>query len=162
LAQIDRELGRWKSAVDLFEVTIPLAQRIGHSDIEIGAMSGAGLCRLELGEVRQARAALSQVTPLIQERIEWFQGRELAETLAIRVDLLDGWPDDALYRFNRALVLAEGADLYNAAWLAVNCADALMGFAPQHVKSSVERYRDRVQDLGYLEIARRCEILLNA
>jgi tetratricopeptide (TPR) repeat protein len=162
MAQIDRELGRWSSAESMFETTILLAQRIRHSDIEIGATSGMGLCRLELGDMRRARAALLHVTDLLEERIEWFQGRELAEVLAIRVDLIDGWPDDALRRFERALVLAEDADLYNAAWLAVNCADALMDFAPKNVRSSVERYRTRVKDLGYLEMARRCETLTNA
>ena len=33
----------------LYDATIPLAQRIGQSDIEIGATAGAGLCFLELG-----------------------------------------------------------------------------------------------------------------
>jgi len=67
---------------------------------------------------------------------------------------------EALSRFDRALTLAEATDMYNAAWLTVWCADALLAFAPDRVKASIERYRDRVRQLGYPEMARRYEALV--
>ena len=51
MAHVERELGLWESAAELYEATIPLAQRIGQADIEIGAIAGAGLCALELGRI---------------------------------------------------------------------------------------------------------------
>ena len=52
MAHVERELGLWESAAELYDATIPLAQRIGQSDIEIGATAGAGVCHLELGRIR--------------------------------------------------------------------------------------------------------------
>ncbi len=70
MAHVERELGLWESAAELYDATIPLAQRIGKSDIEIGAIAGAGLCFLELGRIEQrARrqpnvAAASKARPI--------------------------------------------------------------------------------------------------
>ena len=159
MAHVERELGLWESAAELYDATIPLAQRIGQSDIEIGATAGVGLCQLEIGRMVGARASLTQVENRLTGRPDWFQGRELAEALAIRMDALDGRLDEALGRFDRAVALAEGADMYNAAWLTVTCADALMSYAPDQVKASIDRYRGRVRDLGYPEMTRRYEAL---
>src|SRR6185437_3634698 len=40
MAHVERELGAWDSAIDLYEATLPLAQRVGQSDIEIGSVAG--------------------------------------------------------------------------------------------------------------------------
>jgi tetratricopeptide (TPR) repeat protein len=161
MAHIERELGLWESAAELYDATIPLAQRIAHTDVEIGATAGVGLCQLELGRMTGARAALTQVESRLGDRPDWFQGRELAEALAIRVAAVEGRAPDALSRFDRALSLAEATDMYNAAWLTVACADALMSLSPEQVKASIERYRDRVRKLGYPEMTRRYEALVN-
>ena len=42
MAHVERELGLWESAAELYDATTPLAQRIGQSDIEIGASAGSG------------------------------------------------------------------------------------------------------------------------
>jgi tetratricopeptide (TPR) repeat protein len=162
MAHVERELGLWESAAELYDATIPLAQRIGQSDIEIGATAGAGLCQMELGRFESARGALAQVEVGLTARPDWFQGRELAEALAIRMSALAGDTISALSRFDRALALAEAADMYNAAWLTVACAEALMVFSPHQVKASIERYRERVRALGYPEMTRRYEALVIA
>lgn len=159
MAHVERELGLWESAAELYDATTPLAQRIGQSDIEIGAIAGAGLCHLELGRIDAARAALADVNRRLESRPDWFQGREMAEALGIRLDALDARVDEAVSRFDRAILLAEGADLYNAAWLTAVCAEALYGFAPERVKLSVDRYRSRIGELGYPEMTRRYEAL---
>lgn len=160
MAHVERELGLWDSAAELYDATIPLAQRIGKFDIEIGATAGVGLCHIELGRVESARGALAFVTAKLSGRVEWFQGRELCEAFAIRMDVLDGRIDDALSRFDRAITLAEGVDLHVVAWLTVACAEALMVVAPEQVKASIERYRERVAKLGYPEMTRRYEALV--
>ncbi|MEP6493886.1 MAG: AAA family ATPase [bacterium] len=159
LAHVERELGLWQSAAELYDATTPLAQRIGQSDIEIGAVAGGGLCFLELGRVAEARLALSEVRVRMESRPDWFQGREIAEALAIRIDALDGRGEDALGRFEYAVFLAERADLYSAAWLTTACADALTSFDRERVMASVGRYSVRVKKLGYPEMTRRYDAL---
>lgn len=159
MAHVERELGLWDSAAELYDATIPLAQRIGKFDIEIGATAGVGLCHLELGRIESARAALAFVTSKLAGRQDWFQGRELCEAFAIRMDVLDGRIDDALSRFDRAIALAEGIDLHSVAWLTVACGDTLMTVAPEQVRASIQRYRTRVSELGYPEMTRRYETL---
>jgi len=159
MAHVERELGLWESAGELYDATTPLAQRIGQSDIEIGATAGAGLCALELGRVAPARTALSDVQIRLESRPDWFQGRELAEALAIRLHAFDGNFELAIGHFDRALSLAEAADLYSAAWLTAACAEALMVFDAERVKVTIERYRSRVKELGYPEMTRRYDAL---
>ena len=147
---------------ELYDATIPLAQRIGQSDIEIGATAGAGCACSSLAGMIGARGALTQVEQRLAGRPDWFQGRELADALAIRVAALDGLLENALSRFARAFSLAEAKDMYIAAWLTVACADTLMTFAPEQVRESIERYRGRVRALGYPEMTRRYEALVTS
>ena len=160
MAHVERELGLWESAAELYDATIPLAKRIGQSDIEIGAVAGAGMCFLELGRTHAARNALAEVQARMESRPDWFQGRELAEALAIRIDALDGNFLEAIGRFDRTVALAERADIYSAAWLTATCAEALREFDKEAVNMSIERYRVRVKELGYPEMTRRYEELL--
>jgi tetratricopeptide (TPR) repeat protein len=159
MAHVERELGLWESAAELYDATQPLAQRIGHSDIEIGATAGAGLCFLELGKTKEAQDALRQVLDRMKGREVWFQSREIAEALAIRIAAQEDRPAEALSRFDRAIALAESADMYNAAWLTAICAESLMRIDPERVKVSIRRYRAKVRDLGYPEMTRRYEAL---
>lgn len=159
MAHVERELGLWESASELYEATIPLAQRIGQSDIEIGAVAGAGFCFFELGRLEEARRAMDQVAGAMENRVEWFQGREIGEALAIRLAALDGRQLDALTRFERAVLLAEAADFYNAAWLTAICAEDLSRFDRERVKMSILKYSERVRMLGYPEMTRRYDAL---
>ena len=161
MAHVERELGLWESAAELYDATTPLAQRIGQSDIEIGASAGSGLCLLELGRLNAARGALADVQVRMETRPDWFQGREIAEALAIRIDAADGRFEKALGELEHAVALAEGADLYNAAWLTVACAEALIDFDRDRVRACINRYRDRVIQLGYPEMTRRYEALVS-
>ncbi|HEY7396116.1 MAG TPA: AAA family ATPase [Gemmatimonadaceae bacterium] len=159
MAHVERELGLWDSAAELYEATIPLAQRIGQADIEIGAVAGAGLCSLELGRMEAARDAVRDLQARIGDRQNWFQGRELAEALFVRMLLINGRPIEAFARFTSAAALAESSDFYNAAWLTASCADALFEFDVGAIRSSISRYTERVRELGYGEMTRRYEAL---
>jgi len=159
MAHVERELGLWESALELYDATIPLAQRIGQSDIEIGATAGSGLCFLALERMEGARRAHAEVSQRIASRPDWFQGRELVEALAIRLDAVSGEAGNAIDRFETAVSLAEAADFYNAAWLTAACADTLMPFAPDRIRQYVTGYAERVKGLGYPEMTRRYESL---
>jgi tetratricopeptide (TPR) repeat protein len=160
MAHVERELGLWDSAAELYDATTPLAQRIGQSDIELGAISGAGLCLLEVGRIGDARKALAEVETRMAGRDSWFQGREISEALLIRMAALDDRRSDALSRFDAAVSLAESSDLYNAAWLTVVCADSLMRFDAEHVEVSIRRFSEKVKELGYPEMTRRYDALI--
>src|SRR5207302_10931843 len=121
----ERELGAWESAAELYSTTSPLADRIGQDDVEVGSLAGAGLCFLELGKLDRARAAASESLERLARRPDWFQGRELAEALIIRVAALDGDSELAMSRFESALNNAQSSDVYPAVWLTRTCAPAL-------------------------------------
>jgi len=159
LAHIERECGLWDSAIKLYEATIPLAQRIGKSDIEIGAIAALGICSLELARAGDARAALETIAQRMKDRPHWFQGRELVEALMIRLSALDGDGVGAVERLDAALALAEAVDVYSAAWLAAACADSLSGHQSTRVGSLIGRYATRVKGLGYPEMTRRYDAL---
>ena len=106
-----------------------------------------------------ARIAARDLTARISNRPDWFQGREIAEALFVRMLVIDGRPVEAFTRFTSAVALAESSDVYNAAWLTLVCAEALVGFDRDGVRSSILRYSDRVRKLGYAEMTRRYEAL---
>ena len=159
LAHVERELGAWVPAIELYETTIPLAQRIGQAEIEIGAIAGAGLCAIELGRVDAAQLAVSEVRTRVGDRTDWFQGRELVEALFIRVDAIEGRNVQALTRFATAVSLAEAADVYSAAWLVAVCSDSLAEADQPTVDRFVGEYDARVKKLGYAEMTRRFDVL---
>jgi len=160
MADADRETGSWESAAQLYDATIPLAQRIGQADIEIGAMAGAGLCALELGRLREAEAAASAVAERVRNRAEWFQGREVVEALAIRMEARAGNHTAAFERLSAAVALAETADVYTAAWIIAAVAGGFVGVDGDLLAGFVNRYADRVKKLGYAEMTRRFDELL--
>ena len=162
LAHLERERGEFDSAAELYEVAVSLAQRIGQLDVEAGALGGRGLCLTELGRAPEAADALRAVEARVVERNDWFQGRELIEILGVRVALGEGRVDEAVSRFERAVAVAEGADLYTAAWLTAECATLLRAHAPAVVARTVAFYAERVGALGYHDLTRRYAMLAAA
>ena len=161
MAHVERELRMWDAAAELYEATSPLAQRIGQSDIEIGAFAGIGICFLELGRVDKAQEAVDELKLRMGRRTHWFQNRELVEALFIRMAARQGRQDEALRRYSEAVSLAESSDPYCAAWLIASCADDLIELDRSGgVKSSIRDYSDRVRKLGYAELTRRYDALI--
>ena len=161
LAHLDRERGQLEAATELYEITASLAQRVGHSDVEIGAMAGAGLALLAQGRMDAARLAWAASEERIRQRSDWFQGRELVAALGVHVLAADGDLASAAGQFEQACALAEASDFYAAAWLALHCADTLMAYEPAQMRATLERYRERVKAEGYTELDRRYEETLD-
>jgi diguanylate cyclase (GGDEF)-like protein len=162
LAHLDRDRAEYVSAAELYDVASSLAQRIGHSDVEIGATAGAGLSLLAQGNVAQAREKYSAAEQRVRARKDWFQGRELVEALGVQVRAKDGNADGAVEDFERALAIAEASDIYGAAWLVAACGEALLPVAEGRVRHLIEQYRDKVRELGYGEMYRRLDTILGA
>ena len=160
LAHLDRERGEQQSAAELYDYASTLAQRVGQSDVEIGAMAGAGLSLLVQGKTDAARIAYLTAVDRMRARADWFQGRELVEALTIRMRASDGNLASAVAYYDKVRAMAEENDLYSAVWLTAECADILYEHDPALMHSSVARYADRVKDLGYSGMTKRYAELL--
>jgi diguanylate cyclase (GGDEF)-like protein len=162
MAHGEREQGHWESALELYSTTSSLAERIGHGDMEIGSLAGIGLCYLGLGRLDEAREIAAEIKSRLDRRPEWFQGREVAEALTIRTELLGGHPDSAFDRFERTLLAADLGDAYPAVWLTLNCAADLSRVDSMRARIAVERYAPAAEKLGYPEVTRRFNALLDS
>lgn len=159
MANLDRELKDFSSGAELYEATASLAQRIGHADVEIGAMAGEGICLLDMGKLDAAKVPFAALEHKMGTREGWFQGRELVETLRIRIAAAEGRKQDALQLFDSARGMAEAADLYSAAWLTAACADSLYDFDPEGIRNTMRRYSQEVGALGIIDLTRKYEAL---
>ncbi len=130
LAQLDHERGDLAAAADLYDVAASLAERVGQHDVEVGAISGAGLCRLRLGDRSRAAQQLAKADAISGARGDWFPGRELQDALA--VELLAFGADGAA--IGRCLTdgwrRAHAADPWAANWLLAEVTPTLSLSAP--------------------------------
>ena len=160
LAHLERDRGRSREAADTYELVMALAERIGQAEVQEGARAAFGLIRLENGREEDARRAAERIAPFLATRTDWFQGRELAEALLLRLLLLDQAHDRAVAAFTRALALAHPTDIYGAAWLTAEFGDDLRPFAGDVVQAAIERYATRPEVLGNPKIRDRLTVLL--
>ena len=117
LAHLDRERGDLAAAADLYDVAASLAERVGQHDVEVGAVSGAGLCHLRLGDHARASQALARAEMLIDGHDGWFPGREIHDALAIELLAAHGDGSAVDTRLTEALHRAHAADAWAANWL---------------------------------------------
>ena len=160
LAHLDRERGANDSAAELYDAACAAARAMGQAEIEIGALAGAGLTRLAQARSDVARRLAREVSSRLADRPEWFQGRELAEALAIRLAAADGALSDAVARLDDALERASTFDPYGAVWLAAACADAMLRHDPERARRTVSEYAERSRTLGYTGMVQRYGELL--
>ncbi|HET7187694.1 MAG TPA: diguanylate cyclase, partial [Gemmatimonadaceae bacterium] len=126
LGNLERERGDAAESARIYKETSALAEQLGAEDIAIGALAGAGLAALRLDSTPAAHGALDAAYRIFAGRTDWwFQGREVLESLAIRIDALAGRFDAARERFRIAVERLEPMDVYAAAWLVADCAATL-------------------------------------
>jgi len=122
LASLERERGDAEAALGLYRETAALAEQLGAVDIAIGAHAGAGVAALRLDEVSVARLELRAAEAALGDRTDWwFQGRELLESLAVRLAAHDGQLLAARKRFHIAVARLELMEVYAAAWMVADC-----------------------------------------
>jgi tetratricopeptide (TPR) repeat protein len=156
MAHLARERGDTAASLDLYDAAASLARGVGQTVVETGALAGAGLAWLGLGEVAIAARGLEAANTIIGERQDWwFQGRELVEALAVRLALAAGDRAAAERRFRHALSQAERHDLYGAAWLVAECAAPLEAQGVEEVRNAVAQYAPQAQTLGYAPLSAR-------
>jgi diguanylate cyclase (GGDEF)-like protein len=130
LAHLDRERGDLAAAADLYDVAASLAERVGQHDVEVGAVSGAGLCRLRLGERTKAQQGLAKAEALVAGRDAWFPGRELQDALAVELLAAIGDGSAVAARLTEAWHRAQAADTWAANWLLIELTPTLELLAP--------------------------------
>ena len=146
LGHLAREMGDLRRASDTFELTVELADRIGQSEVEAGALACMALCQLALGDVAAARRLSERLVPLVATQSDWFQGREVVEAVAIHLALIDG-KDEACELFERALAMAEARDAYGASWLIAQFGVALRERVPHTIDAAIRRFAHRPEVL---------------
>jgi tetratricopeptide (TPR) repeat protein/GGDEF domain-containing protein len=161
LAHLDRDRGKLKEAADTYELVMALAERIGQAEVLEGARAAFGLIRLAGGREREAREAAARVRPFLASRSDWFQGRELAEALLVRLFLLDHQHEKAVEAFRRALDLAHPTDIFGASWLTAEFGDDLRPLARELVEAAIERYASRPEALGNPRIRDRLTVMFS-
>ena len=140
LASLERERGDAEAALALYRETAALAEQLGAADIVIGAHAGAGVAALRLDDVPAARLALRAAEAALGDRADWwFQGRELLESLAVRLAAHDGQFVAARKRFHAAVVRLELMEVYAAAWMVADCG-AELAEQDQGIWRVVERF----------------------
>ncbi len=130
LAHLDRERGELAAAADLYDVAASLAERVGQHDVEVGAVSGAGLCRLRLGDLPRATQSLAKADAVSGAGLTWFPGRELQDALAVELLALSGDTVAVAERLTDGWRRAQSADPWAASWLLTEVTATLTARAP--------------------------------
>jgi tetratricopeptide (TPR) repeat protein len=159
LANLAREMEEYRRAGDTYELAMELADRIGQSEIQVGALAGMALCRLAGGDVTDAIRLHELVQSRVSQQAEWFQGREHVEALAIRLAVLTG-RGDAGQIFTTAVELADTRDVYAGGWLTAELGAALRESAPEAVETAVRRYATRPEVVGNPRLRGRFGVLM--
>jgi diguanylate cyclase (GGDEF)-like protein/putative nucleotidyltransferase with HDIG domain len=160
MGHLARDSGDPTRALELYEEAASSARRVGQLDMEIGAIAGAGLAGLDLNRRDYAYTAARNAETMVGERFDWwFQNRELVEALSVRVALELGRREEAEQRFRTALAHTEPRDARCAAWIAAECAPALIA-AGADIWDFVKRFSQLAEDMGYTSLATRFRSLL--
>ncbi|MBC7841260.1 MAG: tetratricopeptide repeat protein, partial [Gemmatimonadaceae bacterium] len=130
LAHLDRERGELAAAADLYGVAASLAERVGQHDVEVGAVSGAGLCRLRLGDRDRAQQSLAKADALLDGQDGWFAGRELQDVLSVELIATTGNGAAVAARLTEAWHRAQAADAWAAHWLLAELTPTVTRLAP--------------------------------
>ena len=155
LANLELERGDTAAAIALYREASALAEQLGSADIAIGAQAGAGIAALRFQDVAEARAALTSAVQRLGDREDWwFQGRELFESLVIRLAAHDGALAEARARFYRGVERLEPMDVYAAAWMVADCAAEIAGHDPG-VWSVVDRLANHPAVREFVPLAAR-------
>ncbi|MEO6446722.1 MAG: diguanylate cyclase [Gemmatimonadaceae bacterium] len=139
-ANLAREQGDEVAALGMYERVHALAAELSITDIEVGALAGAGLAALVLGHLDQAlmsRARAAERSAALGDR--WYQGREMLEALNVRYLLLTDRSSQAVVAYERAIELARSIDEYASLWLVSEC-------GPPLVRAGATQFVDRVRE----------------
>lgn len=128
MAGLERERGDTNAATRLYgELAASSEESHARRDVMVATQAGLGLTALRMHDVQTAREQRDRALATLGTRDGWwFHGRELLESLVVRLAVLEGAFDEARARFHHAVEQLERADGYAAAWLVADCAGELV------------------------------------
>ncbi|HUQ80058.1 MAG TPA: HD domain-containing phosphohydrolase [Gemmatimonadaceae bacterium] len=155
LGHVAREDGRLADATSAYDAAAARANELDDECIEMAAEAGAGLAALDQRDVTGAEGRLRRADELLVSSTshDWFAGRELVESLAIRLAAGAGHVGLAADRFDSAFTLAEPNDAFAAATLVAECAPALIGLGLRSLSATIERVRYAAIASGFDRLA---------
>ena len=159
MANAERDTGNFEVGAELYESTSSLAQRIGLSEVEIGAMAGEGLCLLALGKMDAVRTHAAEIEHRIAGMSGWFAGREIVDAFRVRSAIAEGRIAEAMESFEAARKDSESVDLYSVAWLTAAVADLLLPHYPDQILAALQKYAGQVEALGFTDLVRKYQSL---
>ena len=159
LGHLARELGDHERAADTYELAMELAERIGLSEVQIGALAGLALSKISLGDWDGATRLHERLLPLVEGQPEWFKNREFFEALSIHLAVRRG-ERGIFHRFAAAVELAEERDVFGASWLIAEVGLPLLERAPDELYAVVKRFAGRPEVLDSPQIRDRFGVLM--
>jgi hypothetical protein len=136
-----------------------VAGRIGQPDVELGARAGQALASLAVGSRSVAEDAMRWIRANVEPRPEWwFQGRDMVDSLRIRLAAERGDDAHAMRLLHEAVTIADRHDPYVAAYLVAECAPSLRR-SPDSLLALIDRISPQVDALGFTGIAKRLSVL---
>ena len=155
LANLARESEDWATASALYEQVMTVAARIGQPDVELGARAGQALAALAIGSRSVAEEAMRWIRANVEPRPEWwFQGRDLVDSLRIRLAAERGDENHAMRLLHEAVKIARKYDPYAAVFLVAECGPSLRR-CPDALLSLIDEIMPEVEAQGFAGVSRR-------
>src|SRR3569833_2301837 len=159
MANLARESEDWSTAATLYEQVMSVAARIGQPDVELGARAGQALASLAVGSRSVAEEAMRWIRTNVEPRPEWwFQGRDLVDSLRIRLAADRGDEAHAMRLLNEADTIAGKYDPYAAVYLVAECGPSLRRNADA-LLTLIDQIMPEVEAQGFAGVARRLSVL---
>ncbi|MBA2244092.1 MAG: tetratricopeptide repeat protein, partial [Gemmatimonadetes bacterium] len=112
LAELSRLTGELPTAVERYQQLLERAREFEYWSSEAVAQAGLGLSYLGAGRVDEARECAWRAVAVVADREQWFEDRNIMETLLARLEALDGQSDAASQRLVRVAEALQADDVY--------------------------------------------------
>jgi tetratricopeptide (TPR) repeat protein len=159
MANLAREAEDWSTASALYDQVMTVAARIGQPDVELGARAGQALAALAIGSRSVAEEAMRWIRANVEPRPEWwFQGRDLVDSLRIRLAAERGDDTHAMRLLHEAVAIAGRYDPYAAVYLVAECGPSLRR-SGEALLALIDQITPEVEAQGFAGVARRLSVL---
>jgi diguanylate cyclase (GGDEF)-like protein len=159
MANLARESEDWSTAATLYEQVMSVAARIGQPDVELGARAGQALASLAIGSRSVAEEAMRWIRTNVEPRPDWwFQGRDLVDSLRIRLAAERGDDAHAMRLLTEAVGIAGKYDPYAAVYLVAECGPSLRR-SGEALLTLIDNIMPEVEAQGFAGVARRLSVL---
>jgi tetratricopeptide (TPR) repeat protein len=159
MANLARDAEDWSTASSLYEQVMTVASRIGQPDVELGARAGQALAALAVGTRSLAEEAQRWIQTNIEPRPDWwFQGRDLVDSLRIRLAAERGDDARAMRLLHEAVAIAGKHDPYASAYLVAECGPSLRRNG-EALLQLIDQISHEIEGQGFAAIERRLAIL---